>query len=92
MKHDPRKARAAQPARTDPHAHCPYRSLDGLTGSWSPQQAIAVYDFCTVLQRIVWQRFIDVRNADLSARLTTQSANRDDPTRPLPFDDDAEPF
>ena len=41
----------------------------------------------------MWRNYTDVlTDAALSTQLAASSAGLDDRTRPLPFDDDAEPF
>jgi len=59
---------------------------------WSDQQALAVYDFCSALQELIWRRY---RHALIDPILQAQfQAGRSNPTDtrtdPLPFDDDAQ--
>ena len=59
---------------------------------WSDQQALAVYDFCSALQELIWRRY---RHALIDPILQAQfqaghSNPTDTRTDPLPFDDDAQ--
>ena len=61
--------------------------------TWSDAQAIAVYDFCSVLQELVWRRYEHVLvAAALHAQLQLSSPAPDDRTYPLPFDHEDLPF
>jgi len=57
---------------------------------WSAAQALAVYDFCSALQELIWRRYRDalidpMLQAQLQARGSKQIDTR---TYPLAFDDD----
>ncbi len=60
---------------------------------WSDQQALAVYDFCSALQELIWRRYRDALiDPILQAQFEASGSNRTDTrTFPLPFDNDA-PF
>lgn len=60
---------------------------------WSDEQALAVFDFCSALQELIWRRY---RHALIDPTLQAQFQGRgsnqtDTRTYPLPLDDDA-PF
>lgn len=69
---------------------------DELMQNWSPEQLLAVYDFCKLMSEAIWQQHEDVlleqmidsdreREADLLERQT------DNGNLELPFDDNT-PF
>jgi hypothetical protein len=64
-----------------------------IPDDWSDQQALAVYDFCSALQELIWRRYHDALiDPILHAQLEAGGPHRiDTRTFPLPFDDDA-PF
>lgn len=60
-----------------------------IPGNWTNDQALAVYDFCSALQELVWRRYRDALiNPMLKAQLKTKATRRrNNRTYPLPFDD-----
>ena len=58
--------------------------------TWTDDQAIAVYDFCTALQELVWRRYHEALiDPMLQKQLEAKAALRiDNRTYPLPFDDE----
>ncbi len=57
--------------------------------NWTNDQALAVYDFCSTLQELVWRRYHDALIDPMLKEQFEASATRqiDDRTWPLPFDD-----
>lgn len=57
--------------------------------NWTNDQALAVYDFCSALQELVWRRYHDALvDPLLKAQFQACAANPSvDRTYPLPFDD-----
>lgn len=94
MKHDKRKTRPTARLQPDLRPDFRGRHLDAVPDTWTDEQAIAVHDFCVVLQEIIWRRYTDaLTDAALNAQLAAARASSvDDKTWPLPFGDEPEPF
>ena len=84
-KHQPRpKPKAKLRPKPKPSTPAP------IPENWSAEQALAVYDFCSDLQELVWRRYRDVL---VDPMLQAQhhapgSTPTDTRTYPLGFDDD----
>ena len=77
-----RPARKSRPKRQR-------RVIEPIAQNWTNDQALAVYDFCSALQELIWRRYqhalIDsMLQAQFQANTSNQTDNR---TYPLPFDD-----
>jgi len=78
-----KRTRKAGPKRSAP-------TLVLIPENWTDDQAIAVYDFCTALQELVWRRYHEALiDPMLQKQLEAKAALRiDNRTYPLPFDDE----
>ena len=60
--------------------------------SWSPEQKLAVYDFCRIISESLWQQdrdgLLEAMIRDDRERGFDHGHNFDNPNLELPFDDD----
>ncbi len=68
--------------------------LEPIPAIWTDEQAVAVYDFCAILQELIWRKY---RSALAHAQVNTQMQASsqtciDNRTWPLPFHDEHHPF
>jgi len=79
--------RKKPPRRGTPRPDFRHPPLELIPQSWTDAQAIAIYDFCSVLQELVWRRYEDVL-VDAALQLQASAPPPDERTWPLPFDDE----
>ena len=60
--------------------------------TWSPEQRLAVYDFCRLISEILWQHdrdgLLEAMIRDDHKRGFDHTGDLDNPNLELPFDDD----